>query len=65
MDYFEHTFRSYYGFISILLIKTADNKVYIIDAIKLRSSLIELVRITNNPLIMKIIPSEKFEVTHM
>ncbi|CDW82726.1 exosome component 10 [Stylonychia lemnae] len=65
LDYVDHKFRSYYGFICWLLIQTSDNTIYLVDCIKLRSQLIELVRVCANPTILKVIPSENFEVTHL
>eukprot|EP00347_Sterkiella_histriomuscorum_P023761 403333475 len=84
LDYFEHTYRSYYGFICWLIIKVPllaneiniDNsacnteQVFMIDCIKLRTQIIELISITANPKIMKVVPISNqegalFDPTHL
>ncbi len=57
MDYKDHKFRSYYGFICWIMIQTKHNDLFIIDGIKLRSHLIELIKVTLNPKILKLLPS--------
>ena len=55
IDYKEHTFRSYLGFICLMMVKTEET-LYVLDGIKLRSHLIDLIRITINPCILKVVP---------
>jgi exosome complex exonuclease RRP6 len=56
IDCRDHKFRSYLGFICWILILTEDNKLYAVDGIKLRSHLIELMKITLDPTILKLVP---------
>ena len=55
MSYKDHTFRSYLGFISWVIISDFAT-TYVIDGIRLRQNLINLVDITTDPKVLKIIP---------
>ena len=55
ISYREHTFRSYLGFIAWLIIATNEN-LYIMDSLKLRSYISDLIKITSSINIMKVIP---------
>jgi exosome complex exonuclease RRP6 len=54
MTYKDHTFRSYLGFICWFIIHSADT-LYIIDAIKLRSKLVDLSYIISDPKVLKVV----------
>lgn len=63
-DYFEHSFRSYYGLVCWLLVQVpSTGKTFLIDCLKLRQHMIELGKLTSNPEILKLIPSHSSSST--
>lgn len=63
MDYRDHKFRSYFGFICWVLIQSEDGTRYAVDGIKLRSNLIDLIKITLDPSILKVVSKDSTMVT--
>ena len=65
LEYRDHSFRSYYGFICWLIIYApTNNNMYLIDGIALRSHLIDLNKVTTNKEIMKILRDD-LEITFL